>query len=381
MGGSVTSIEDIISENYEKIDAEETLSHALSMFRGEEDDKSVLLVFKGKKYVGIITQRIILRSRLNVSEKIKTLVKASPKASINDDIYHISKLMFENELKFVPVFDNSKIVGVVRDEDVLDLMSKTEFGKRIVKELMTEDLVTVDENETIASMVNKFRENGISRLPVLSKEKLAGMVTVHDFMKVIVPKNRPTTGSMTHDKFPLLSMPVKDIMSENLVTIKPDDSVKDAVEKMIERGITGLVVYEDGMRGMITKTDLLGAISRMGQEEMNFFVQFSGEITSDMDRIVSELTKFTDKFERYLKQGVMHIYFKHHGQMFNDVPLVLCKIKISSPKGSFVGKGEGWGEEAAFHIALDHVERHVLKTKEMVKDKWAEKRLLEKISF
>ena len=375
-------IEGILSDQYKIIDAEEDLSHALSMFRGEEDDTSALLVFKDKKYIGIITQRIIFRSRRDPSEKIRTLVKPSPKASINNDIYYIAKLMFENELKFVPVFDNSKILGVVRDEDVLDLMSKTEFGNRRVKEFMTEDPITVDENETIASAINIFRENGISRLPVTSKEKLVGMVTMHDFMKVIVPKNRPTFGSMTNDKIPLIGIPIKNIMSEGVVTVKPDDSVKDLIKSITEKSISGLVVCEDGfMEGIITKTDLLGAISRFGEEEKHFIVQFSGEVTTGMDGIISELNRFTDKFEKYLEKGVLHIYFKHHGQTYNGVPLVLCKIKISSPKGYLLGKGEGWGEEAAFHIALDHVERHALKMKEVAREKWVEKRLLEKIKF
>ena len=117
------------------------------------------------------------------------------------------------------------------------------------------------------------------------------------------------------------------------------------------------------------------------EKEKSFFVQISGEIKSDMDSINSELDKFTAKFEKYLEKGVLHIYFKHHGQTYNDIPLVLCKIKISSPKGSFVGKGEGWGEVAAFHIALDHVERHILKMKGMIKEQWVEKRLLDKINF
>lgn len=339
-------------------------------------------MYKDKKYVGIVTQRIILRSRLDPSEKIKTLVKPSPKASLEDDIYYIAQLLFENELKFVPVFEKSKITGVVRDETVLDIISETDFGKLKIEEFMTEDLITIDENETIASVLNIFRENAISRLPVISNEKLCGMVTVHDFMKVIVPKNRPKTGSVTHDKAPLLGIPVKNIMSVNPVTtIKPDDTIRNAVEKMISQEITGLVVFEDGIKGMITKTDILRAISRIGHEEKDFIVQFSGGNTSDMGQIQSELEKFTDKFEKYLGKGVIHIYFKQHGQTYNDVPLVLCKIKISSPKGSFVGKGESWGDEAAFHLALDHVERHVLRSKEMVKDKWAEKRMLDKMNL
>lgn len=375
-------IKDILSDQYKKLDVEETLSHALSLFGGDEDDTNVLLVFKDKKFVGIISQRMILRSKRDPSEKIRTLVKPSPKLSIGDNIFHIAKLMFENELRYLPVFDNSDIIGVVRDEDVLDIMSQTEFGNEKIREFMTEDLITVEEDDTIASVINIFRENGISRMPVLSKEKLVGMVTMHDFIKVIVPKNRPTSGSIAPDKNPLLGIPVKSIMSEGVVTIKPDDAIKDAVKSMIELGISGLIISENGfMDGIVTKTDLLGAISRMGQEEKDFYVQFSGEITTDMDGISSVLNKFTSKFEKYLEKGILHIYFKHHGQTHNDIPLVLCKIKISSPKGSFVGKGEGWGEDAAFHIALDHVERHILKMKGITKDKWAEKRFLDKISF
>ncbi len=375
-------IKDIISDQYKKLDAEETLSHALSLFGGDEDDTNVLLVFKDKKFAGIVSQRMILRSKRDPAEKIRTLLKPSPKVSSEDKIFHIAKLMFENELRYIPIFDNSDILGVVRDEDVLNMMSQTEFGDEKIKEFMTEELITADEDDTIASVINIFRENGITRMPVLSGDKLVGMVTMHDFIKVIVPKNRPTSGSMTPDKRPLLGLPVKSIMSEDVVTIKPDDTIKNAVKSMIELGISGLIVSENGfMDGIATKTDLLSAISRMGQEEKDFYVQFSGEITTDTNDIASGLDKFTSKFEKYLEKGILHVYFKHHGQTHNNVPLVLCKIKISSPKGSFVGKGEGWGEDAAFHIALDHVERHILKMKGIAKEKWAEKRLLDKISF
>lgn len=54
-------------------------------------------------------------------------------------------------------------------------------------------------------------------------------------------------------------MQVKEIMSTNLITIKPSASVRAAAAKMIKHGISGLIVSDTGydLSGMITKTDIL----------------------------------------------------------------------------------------------------------------------------
>ncbi|THF55474.1 CBS domain-containing protein [Ollibium composti] len=55
-------------------------------------------------------------------------------------------------------------------------------------------------------------------------------------------------------------MRVKDLMKSNVVTVKPDNSVKHAAQIMLTRGIGGLPVVDDHdvLVGIITEGDLLG---------------------------------------------------------------------------------------------------------------------------
>ncbi len=57
----------------------------------------------------------------------------------------------------------------------------------------------------------------------------------------------------------------RDIMSKAIVSIQPDSSVQDAMEMILECGVSGLPVIEDGqLVGIISETDLcmLGAGSQ-----------------------------------------------------------------------------------------------------------------------
>ena len=56
-------------------------------------------------------------------------------------------------------------------------------------------------------------------------------------------------------------MLVKEIMSTDLITIKPSSTIHMAAAKMIKHGISGLIASDNGydLSGIITKTDLLKA--------------------------------------------------------------------------------------------------------------------------
>lgn len=375
-------INSLISKEYKTIDSEETLSKALSLLR--DDVTEVLAVFKGKEFHGILTERMVVRSRYHPESKIKHILKAPPKVMPGATIYEASRLMFQNELKHLPVFDRG-FIGFVRDEDVIQAAIDRwpEFAALPVREIMGENVVSVDENDTMAHVINLFREQGISRTPVTSNGKLTGIVTMHDCIGVIVPRERRTMGDFSQEKIPLLGIPVRNFMSDNVITVTPDAKLGDAVRPIIEAHISGLAVCDNGrIKGMVTKSDLLEAISHLKKEEERFFVQFAGD-TDDFstDAAVSELRSLVDKFENFLERGMLHVYFKRYGQMRNENHIVLCKIRVKSPNRFFIAKGEGWSPDDAFHIALDSIERQLLRAKDMANELWVSERFLNKIGF
>jgi CBS domain-containing protein len=53
-------------------------------------------------------------------------------------------------------------------------------------------------------------------------------------------------------------MLVKDVMSKNVITISPEDSISDAIEKMAKNNISGFIVVEgEKVVGVISESDVL----------------------------------------------------------------------------------------------------------------------------
>ncbi len=125
----------------------------------------------------------------------------------------------------------------------------------LVKEWMTTDVITIDEETSVMKATQIMKENGIRRLPVMRDGGLVGIVTDRD-LKEASPSKATTLD--VHELYYLLSeLKVKDIMSPEVVTVAPDDTVEFAAVKMLERRVSGLPVLEnDRLVGIMTIGDV-----------------------------------------------------------------------------------------------------------------------------
>ncbi|MBF0524903.1 MAG: CBS domain-containing protein [Deltaproteobacteria bacterium] len=126
----------------------------------------------------------------------------------------------------------------------------------LVKAWMSTDLISVDENTSMMKASQIMKENNIRRLPVMKGDRLVGILTDRDG-KAASP-SKATTLDM-HELYYLLSeLKVRDIMTKNLVTISPEETVEKAAVKMLEHRISGLpVVNEQGkLVGMLSQGDV-----------------------------------------------------------------------------------------------------------------------------
>jgi len=129
----------------------------------------------------------------------------------------------------------------------------------LVKDRMSKRVITIDEDTTIMNALSIMRDNGIRRLPVTKDQKITGIVTDRDLKEATPSK---ATSLDVHEIYRLLSeIKVKDIMSRDLLTIGPDESIEKAAMLMLNRKISGLPVMEEGgLVGIITETDIFRAL-------------------------------------------------------------------------------------------------------------------------
>jgi CBS domain-containing protein len=120
-----------------------------------------------------------------------------------------------------------------------------------VEEVMTADPSTLDPAATVGDAYALMREHGFRHVPVVESGLLLGVISMTDVghLGARVPE--------------LLAMPLHEVMSRNLVTVAPGESVSAAAATMASRKINCLLVVVDGrLVGIVTTYDLLDALAR-----------------------------------------------------------------------------------------------------------------------
>jgi acetoin utilization protein AcuB len=128
----------------------------------------------------------------------------------------------------------------------------------LVKAVMTPNPVTVREDTTLLDAMDAMRRRKFSRLLVTRGDKLVGIVTELDMMRVA--PSPATTLSVWEQNTLLAKMQVREVMTRDPLTIKPDATVEEAALLMRDKKISGLPVVDGGqIVGIVTERDLFDA--------------------------------------------------------------------------------------------------------------------------
>ena len=125
---------------------------------------------------------------------------------------------------------------------------------------MTRYPATVDKDSSVGAAIQLLKERKIRRLPVVHGHDLVGIVTDRD-LKEAQP-SKATSLDIWELHFLLDKLKVSEVMSTDLATIRPDDTIEKAAMIMLERKIGGLPVLDasGALVGMITQGDVFRAL-------------------------------------------------------------------------------------------------------------------------
>jgi CBS-domain-containing membrane protein len=114
----------------------------------------------------------------------------------NDQLLIADELMTTQRIRHVPVLDDDGLVcGVVSQRDLFRgaLAKALGYGQTAqqkmhsllrVKEVMSSSVITIGPHEPLANAAHLMLENKIGCLPVVDGEKLLGILTESDFVKL-----------------------------------------------------------------------------------------------------------------------------------------------------------------------------------------------------
>jgi CBS domain-containing protein len=126
-----------------------------------------------------------------------------------------------------------------------------------VKDVMTAEVKTLQRNEELSVADELMRMARIRHLPVLDDDgEVVGILSQRDLFRGALARALGY-GERAQERM-LGMLVVKEVMTNNPVTIAPDASVGDAAREMLERKIGCLPVVESGrLVGILTESDLV----------------------------------------------------------------------------------------------------------------------------
>jgi len=373
-------ISDIATREFVEVDANKRLGKVRAIF--ERENPKGIIVTEDDAYTGIITQKQLVQSHVEDDAKAGAMIRSAPKVERTADVRKVARVLVEGGTKVAPVFQGEELWGIITEDAILEAVIEN-LDALTIEQIYTEDVITVREDTNVGQVVNLLRKHSISRLPVLDDtDGLTGMVTRHDIVDVVVrDMNKATRGDRSGEIERVLDLPVYDVMNSPVETAEPKDSVRDAVERMLEHDFAGLVVTDDvdHVIGIVTKTDVLRALTYTEEDHMDVQItNISLLDTISREDIRADISQVADKYQAMQVQHA-HVRFHEHKEKLRGTPLIQCQIRLRTNKGQAAGSGEGYGAEMAFNVALDKLERNVLERKGVQADEEYRGQLLRKL--
>lgn len=106
-------------------------------------------------------------------------------ASPDTEITELLSMMDEQEVGSVVVTDGDDPQGIVTDRMIaMSFRDGGDIDGTTASDVMTEDMVTADEEDTHFDVLERMSEEGIRRMPIVSDGSLTGVLSLDDLIMV-----------------------------------------------------------------------------------------------------------------------------------------------------------------------------------------------------
>lgn len=133
-----------------------------------------------------------------------------------EKLKEVARILMDNKISGLPVVDDAHhVVGIISEKDmvvtagqlqipfyitlfdgIIFLENPKKFQEKLkrftaskVKEVMSTEVIFVEEDTPLDDVINILQKHKINRLPVLRNDKLVGIISRNDILKAMVQNN------------------------------------------------------------------------------------------------------------------------------------------------------------------------------------------------
>jgi len=342
-------------ENIIKVTPEETLSKVFSYLSSSHDSA---FIFDNSQFLGVVNPYYcLIKKSYPFNAKVKHCLVHPPKVDINYSLKKVAQLMIDSKIHYLPVFANNKFTGIISARRLLSaILDSSELKIKIAEVLkQKKPLISIYEDDFISRALSLFKQYRVSKLVVVSRDfKLRGILTYFDLIAyLLTPKEKQQLGSREGNKIPLLKRYVRNFMKTNLLTLTPEDTLKQAGQKILEKGIGSVIIVDQERHpvGLITTHNLLSAFIRerklpqiqlitkdLSQKSQAMVTMFARQISNQLFKLRDiSSAKFLVKEKKGggVFSAIFSIFFKNNRlkvikEEGKNLPRILQEIKKKS---------------------------------------------------
>ncbi|MDH3677039.1 MAG: CBS domain-containing protein [Nitrosopumilus sp.] len=264
----------------------------------------------------------LLNAKNITTMKVEPFLSTIPYVTPNDSIQKASHIMTHYRTREVPVVSKNKIIGVVTAKQIIKLLSSKDNKWIKANLIYTQNPITVSTDESLSSAKRIMTNKKIDHLPVINKEKIQQVLTSAHLIEAIIPKESLGRFSRGANRVHKLESKIGNIGSTRIPQCSPNDNLNQILKSMLKTDTTCcLVSLWDNLQGIITFRDILGLLASKIETQIPLFIVGMPEDQQDIKLISS-------KFEKTLKR-LQQTYSEIH------------EARVSIKKQRTGGKKEG----------------------------------------
>jgi CBS domain-containing protein len=109
-------------------------------------------------------------------------------------VFEALQLMSQKDIGTVLVMENDRLIGIMSERDYARkvILQGRSSKDTCVKEIMSTELSTIQPEQTLDEAMALMSIRHIRHLPVVMKDKVIGVISISDVVRVIIARQRET---------------------------------------------------------------------------------------------------------------------------------------------------------------------------------------------
>jgi CBS domain-containing protein/ribosome-associated translation inhibitor RaiA len=297
--------------------------------------------------IATLSIRDIMGAKDIKTTRASLLGKTIPELKRDSAVGEAARIMSHYRLRTLPIVQNGNIGGQVSAKRIVELIKKQLEQHKLrvnASNIMTGNPIVIDSRKTVSAAKSIMKRRRIDHLPVVDNNRLIGIITSSDIMKLMSPSERIGKKSKgIDDAEDKLAIKVSGLANDDVLTASVDDSLKNVCEKMISAGSSYCIIKAwDEIQGIITYRDIVAMLGEQLEEDIPMFIVGLPDEPFDAELAKSKfanITKFIRKIHPDIEQARCHIKLR---KVSGSRKRYEIDVHIRSTHGNISYTNVGW---------------------------------------